>query len=215
MNYIDIINNSRGWARKGAEGFLTVVHNPVFDMDTQQEDYRYSIPSLLGREIVSKQAAPVVDDLDARYDRLQQRTSRTSSSITSNNFTQALAQAYRNIGIKDENLIKILVGKDALETGWGKSVIGQNNFGNITTGSDWTGQYVEHHNRRNGQTYKFRSYSSPDEYARDSWRLLSNRYGIKEGDTIEVVRQKLNKGGYAEEGYGDGFSRICRQIGAV
>jgi hypothetical protein len=35
MNYIDIINKSRGWARKGAEGFLTVVPNPVFDMDTQ------------------------------------------------------------------------------------------------------------------------------------------------------------------------------------
>lgn len=108
-----------------------------------------------------------------------------------------LRQAYRNVGVTNENMLDILVSQDGLESSWGRSPSGKYNYGNITTGSSWTGDYVvsrDHDEKGNPIKQKFRSYASMDQYAKDKWRLLRRLYKIDENDDIDTFSTKLLSG---------------------
>jgi flagellum-specific peptidoglycan hydrolase FlgJ len=53
-----------------------------------------------------------------------------------------MTAAYKRQGLND-NAIKNLIAKNALESAWGKSAQGDYNFGNITAGKSWKGRIVE------------------------------------------------------------------------
>ena len=71
--------------------------------------------------------------------------------------------------------IRMLVSQDALESAWGRSAQGKFNFGNLTTGAKWQGDYVTGNDKNaKGEAIKqkFRSYNSMDEYAADKVQFL-------------------------------------------
>ncbi len=111
-----------------------------------------------------------------------------------------LASSYRRAGITNENAIKMLIAQDALESGWGRSAQGRFNFGNLTTGSSWKGNYVtgnDHNAAGQPIKQKFRSYNSMDEYARDKVQFLQRLYDFNQNDDIATFTAKLggkNKG---------------------
>ena len=77
-----------------------------------------------------------------------------------------LINAYKKAGITNDNAIRMLLAQDALESSWGKSAQGKYNFGNLTTGSSWKGDYVTGNDKNaKGEAIKqkFRSYNSMDE----------------------------------------------------
>jgi flagellum-specific peptidoglycan hydrolase FlgJ len=80
-----------------------------------------------------------------------------------------MTAAYKRQGLND-NAIKNLIAKNALESGWGRSAQGDYNYGNLTTGSSWTGRYVQgndHDADGNQISQKFRAYDSIDDYVKD------------------------------------------------
>lgn len=111
-----------------------------------------------------------------------------------------LINAYKKAGITNDNAIRMLLAQDALESSWGKSAQGKYNFGNLTTGSSWKGNYVTGNDKNaKGEAIKqkFRSYNSMDEYAADKIQFLKRLYDFDENDDINKFVAKLtgsNKG---------------------
>lgn len=111
-----------------------------------------------------------------------------------------LINAYKKAGITNDNAIRMLLAQDALESSWGKSAQGKYNFGNLTTGSSWKGDYVTGNDKNaKGEAIKqkFRSYNSTDEYAADKIQFLKRLYDFDENDDINKFVAKLtgsNKG---------------------
>lgn len=111
-----------------------------------------------------------------------------------------LTNAYKRAGITNDNAIRMLVSQDALESAWGRSAQGKFNFGNLTTGAKWKGDYVTGNDKNaKGEAIKqkFRSYNSMDEYAADKVQFLKRLYDFDENDNINKFVAKLtgsNKG---------------------
>lgn len=111
-----------------------------------------------------------------------------------------LTNAYKRAGITNDNAIRMLVSQDALESAWGRSAQGKFNFGNLTTGAKWQGDYVTGNDKNaKGEAIKqkFRSYNSMDEYAADKVQFLKRLYDFDENDNINKFVAKLtgsNKG---------------------
>lgn len=128
-----------------------------------------------------------------------------------------LTNAYKRAGITNDNAIRMLVSQDALESAWGRSAQGKFNFGNLTTGAKWQGDYVtgnDHDAAGNPIKQKFRSYNSMDEYAADKVQFLKRLYDFEENDDINKFVAKLtgsNKGKrrYAEaRNYADTLKKV-------
>lgn len=128
-----------------------------------------------------------------------------------------LTNAYKRAGITNDNAIRMLVSQDALESAWGRSAQGKFNFGNLTTGAKWKGDYVtgnDHDAAGNPIKQKFRSYNSMDEYAADKVQFLKRLYDFDENDNINKFVAKLtgsNKGKrrYAEaRNYADTLKKV-------
>lgn len=141
--------------------------------------------------------------------------------MSKNEWTNQLIQAYRKLRIS-ENGIRNLVAKNALESGWGQHAQGRFNYGNITTGSSWTGDYVngrDHDAKGNPIQNKFRSYNSLEEFAADEVAFLSRLYDFNDNDDIDTFLSKLqggNKGGrnYASDPkYKDKVKKIYNNLG--
>lgn len=115
-------------------------------------------------------------------------------------WTAELINAYKKAGITNDNAIRMLLAQDALESSWGRSAQGKYNFGNLTTGSSWKGDYVTGNDKNaKGEAIKqkFRSYNSMDEYAADKIQFLKRLYDFDENDDINKFVAKLtgsNKG---------------------
>lgn len=115
-------------------------------------------------------------------------------------WTTELINAYKRAGITNDNAIRMLLAQDALESSWGKSAQGKYNFGNLTTGAKWKGDYVTGNDKNaKGEAIKqkFRSYNSMDEYAADKVQFLKRLYDFDENDDINKFVAKLtgsNKG---------------------
>lgn len=115
-------------------------------------------------------------------------------------WTTELINAYKKAGITNDNAIRMLLAQDTLESSWGKSAQGKYNFGNLTTGSSWKGDYVTGNDKNaKGEAIKqkFRSYNSMDEYAADKIQFLKRLYDFDENDDINKFVAKLtgsNKG---------------------
>ena len=116
--------------------------------------------------------------------------------MSKNEWANQLAAAYRSLNIS-ENGIRNLVAKNALESGWGQKAQGTFNYGNITTGSSWTGAYVngrDHDANGNPIRNKFRSYNSMQEFAADEVALLKRLYDFNQDDDIDTFLSKLQGG---------------------
>lgn len=115
-------------------------------------------------------------------------------------WTTELINAYKRAGITNDNAVRMLLAQDALESSWGRSAQGKYNFGNLTTGSSWKGDYVTGNDKNaKGEAIKqkFRSYNSMDEYAADKIQFLKRLYDFDENDDINKFVAKLtgsNKG---------------------
>lgn len=126
--------------------------------------------------------------------------------IPKNDWVKQLSEAYRKYNVS-ENGIRNLIAKNALESNWGKSAQGRYNYGNITTGSSWKGNYVnghDHDGKGNPIRNKFRSYNTMEEFAKDEIDFLKRLYDFDDSDDIDTFIHKLqggNKGGrrYAED----------------
>lgn len=109
--------------------------------------------------------------------------------------------ALQNRGI-DAKYAKWLAAQDALESGWGKSQgAKRNNYGNITTGSSWTGDSFigdDHDAQNRPITQRFRAYSSVEDYIEDKLDLLqSNRYKSAFIGNVDNFIDRVFNSGYA------------------
>ena len=145
----------------------------------------------------------------------------TSPYRDRNKWISDLTQAYRRAGITNDNALKMLIAQDALESAWGRSAQGKFNFGNLTTGAKWKGNYVTGDDKNaRGQAIKqkFRSYNSIDEYAVDKLQFLKRLYDFDENDDINKFTAKLtgsNKGKrrYAEAtNYADSLTKVFNRF---
>ncbi|KTC40159.1 flagellar assembly peptidoglycan hydrolase FlgJ [Pseudomonas sp. ABAC61] len=134
-------------------------------------------------------------------------------------------QAAKRIGVDP----RYLVAQAALETGWGKSVMRQqdgrssHNLFGIKAGSSWQGGQARAITSefRNGQMVKetaaFRSYDSYQDSFHDLVTLLqsNNRYQevLKVADKPEQFVRELQKAGYATDpDYASKISQIAKQM---
>jgi flagellar protein FlgJ len=115
-----------------------------------------------------------------------------------------LEEAGRQLGVSP----KLLLAHAALETGWGRSVVGNNLFG-IKAGASWAGSAVTTmtHEVEGGQTVShqasFRAYPTLDAAVQDFVALISNspryRAVIGVGDDAAAYGHGLLAGGYATD----------------
>ncbi|WP_248802268.1 flagellar assembly peptidoglycan hydrolase FlgJ [Pseudomonas sp. MWU13-2100] len=134
-------------------------------------------------------------------------------------------QAARRIGVDP----RYLVAQAALETGWGKSVMRQqdgsssHNLFGIKAGSSWQGPQARAITSefKNGQMVKetadFRSYASYQDSFHDLVTMLqsNNRYQdvLKSADKPEQFVRELQKAGYATDpDYASKISQIAKQM---
>lgn len=151
-------------------------------------------------------AEPVINKPVASKPVTNKPVTKTANSTWKSPYTNKkqwsteLINAYKKAGITNDNAIRMLLAQDALESSWGKSAQGKYNFGNLTTGSSWKGDYVTGNDKNaKGEAIKqkFRSYNSMDEYAADKIQFLKRLYDFDENDDINKFVAKLtgsNKG---------------------
>lgn len=151
-------------------------------------------------------AEPVINKSVASKSVTDKPVTKTANSTWKSPYTNRkqwsteLINAYKKAGITNDNAIRMLLAQDALESSWGKSAQGKYNFGNLTTGSSWKGDYVTGNDKNaKGEAIKqkFRSYNSMDEYAADKIQFLKRLYDFDENDDINKFVAKLtgsNKG---------------------
>jgi flagellar protein FlgJ len=123
-------------------------------------------------------------------------------------FSQKLMPLLQKAGEQLGVSPKILLAQTAIETGWGRSVVGNNLFG-IKAGSSWTGAKVDAatHEYENGQlvsiTDGFRAYPNAEASVQDFVSLVQNspRYRAALGKADDVVgyAQALIAGGWATD----------------
>lgn len=140
--------------------------------------------------------------------------------MSRNEWVNQLAQAYRDLQVS-ENGIRNLIAKNALESGWGQNAQGTFNYGNITTGSSWTGAHVngrDHDANGNPIRNKFRSYDSIQQFAADEIALLKRLYNFNQDDDIDTFLSKLqggNSGGYryaADPDYKTNVKKVYKSL---
>lgn len=151
-------------------------------------------------------AEPVINKPVASKSVTDKPVTKTANSTWKSPYTNKkqwsteLINAYKKAGITNDNAIRMLLAQDALESSWGRSAQGKYNFGNLTTGSSWKGNYVTGNDKNaKGEAIKqkFRSYNSMDEYAADKIQFLKRLYDFDENDDINKFVAKLtgsNKG---------------------
>lgn len=151
-------------------------------------------------------AEPVINKPVASKSVTDKPVTKTANSTWKSPYTNKkqwsteLINAYKKAGITNDNAIRMLLAQDALESSWGRSAQGKYNFGNLTTGSSWKGDYVTGNDKNaKGEAIKqkFRSYNSMDEYAADKVQFLKRLYDFDENDDINKFVAKLtgsNKG---------------------
>lgn len=208
--------------RKGQTGMRFVSYTPVSNPTVEFTDitnpinpfseYNYSTTYNKPEALV----VPIRDnDVVATDDVVVDKPTAVASKVVVNNTANStwkspyrdrskwvadLTSAYKRAGITNNNAIKMLLAQDALESGWGKSAQGKFNFGNLTTGAKWKGDYVDGRDKNaKGEAIKqrFRSYNSMDEYAADKIQFLKRLYDFNENDDINKFTAKLtgaNKG---------------------
>ena len=133
----------------------------------------------------------------------------TSPYRDRNKWVSDLTQAYRRAGITNDNALKMLIAQDALESAWGRSAQGKFNFGNLTTGAKWKGDYVTGDDKNaKGQAIKqkFRSYNSIDEYAADKLQFLRRLYDFDENDDIDKFVAKLTGSNRGKRRYAEAIN---------
>jgi flagellar protein FlgJ len=123
-------------------------------------------------------------------------------------FTQKLAPLLEKAGQQLGVSPKILLAQTAIETGWGRSVVGNNLFG-IKAGSSWPGPQVTAatHEYENGQYVaiqdSFRAYPSAEASVQDFVSLVSNsnryRAALGSGGDVAAYAQGLLSGGWATD----------------
>jgi len=170
---------------------------PVRDTDeTDVVANNHTVEPVINKSVASK---PVTDK--PVTDKPVTANSTWKSPYTNRKqWSTELINAYKKAGITNDNAIRMLLAQDALESSWGKSAQGKYNFGNLTTGSSWKGDYVTGNDKNaKGEAIKqkFRSYNSMDEYAADKIQFLKRLYDFDENDDINKFVAKLtgsNKG---------------------
>ncbi|HWB51613.1 MAG TPA: glucosaminidase domain-containing protein [Stellaceae bacterium] len=115
-----------------------------------------------------------------------------------------LQQAGQQLGVSP----KILLAQTAIETGWGRSVVGNNLFG-IKAGASWTGAKVDAatHEYEDGRlisiTDAFRAYPSAEASVQDFVALVRNspryRAVLGKGEDSVGYAQALIAGGWATD----------------
>jgi peptidoglycan hydrolase FlgJ len=132
-----------------------------------------------------------------------------------------LVEAGRELGVSP----RILLAHAALETGWGRSVVGNNLFG-IKAGPSWQGGQVTTltHEVEDGERVSreaaFRAYPSLDASVQDFVALVGGnpRYQglIGSGDDVEAYGQSLIAGGYATDtDYGAKLEAVAAEAAAA
>tara|TARA_R110002110_G_scaffold37601_2_gene124027 strand:- start:5808 stop:7445 length:1638 start_codon:yes stop_codon:yes gene_type:complete len=122
-------------------------------------------------------------------------------------FVSAVYNAARAIGLPDTQA-RVAAAQAALETGYGRSVKGNNYFG-IKAGSSWSGPtqnfktWEDVGGKRVNITDKFRSYKSPKESLRDWASLMERRFpDVMKATTFKDAVSGLRagkRGGYATD----------------
>ena len=195
INYKDITNPTNPFSEYN---FNTVYDKPealvVPVRDTEETDVVANNPTVepvINKPVASK---PVTDKP------VTANSTWKSPYTNRKQWATELINAYKKAGITNDNAIRMLLAQDALESSWGKSAQGKYNFGNLTTGSSWKGNYVTGNDKNaKGEAIKqkFRSYNSMDEYAADKVQFLKRLYDFDENDDINKFVAKLtgsNKG---------------------
>lgn len=164
---------------------------PVRDTDETDVANNPTVEPVINKPVASK---PVTDKP------VTANSTWKSPYTNRRQWSTELINAYKKAGITNDNAIRMLLAQDALESSWGKSAQGKYNFGNLTTGSSWKGDYVtgnDKNARGEAIKQKFRSYNSMDEYAADKIQFLKRLYDFDENDDINKFVAKLtgsNKG---------------------
>lgn len=166
---------------------------PVRDTDETDVANNPTVEPVINKPVASKSVTdkPVTKTANSTW---------KSPYTNRKQWSTELINAYKKAGITNDNAIRMLLAQDALESSWGKSAQGKYNFGNLTTGSSWKGDYVTGNDKNaKGEAIKqkFRSYNSMDEYAADKIQFLKRLYDFDENDDINKFVAKLtgsNKG---------------------
>ena len=195
----------------------TDITNPINPFSEYNYNTTYDKPEALVvpvkdeapvEEVINKPESPIITPVANRPIASKPVTNKpvTANSTWKSPYTNRkqwateLINAYKKAGITNDNAIRMLLAQDALESSWGKSAQGKYNFGNLTTGSSWKGDYVTGNDKNaKGEAIKqkFRSYNSMDEYAADKIQFLKRLYDFDENDDINKFVAKLtgsNKG---------------------
>lgn len=203
IDYTDITNPTNPFSEYN---FNTVYDKPEALVVPTRED---SKPNTVEEpDVVANNptAEPVINKPVASKPVTDKPVTKTANSTWKSPYTNRkqwsteLIDAYKKAGITNDNAIRMLLAQDALESSWGKSAQGKYNFGNLTTGSSWKGDYVTGNDKNaKGEAIKqkFRSYNSMDEYAADKIQFLKRLYDFDENDDINKFVAKLtgsNKG---------------------
>lgn len=162
---------------------------------------------------LSKEETQTPGEATEEQETEEQETTSTSTkppTLEPGTWKAELWAAYKRQGCSD-TLARNLVGQDALETGWGRSTVGDYNYGNIKAGGSWKGAIKRADDDKPNEA--FRSYNSIDEYAADKVRLIRNRYHVTDNDSPAEFAQKMKQGGYAtSRTYAENLIKVIKSV---
>jgi flagellar protein FlgJ len=192
-------NGMRPLAAAVAQGAITPGAGAALALMTQMNP---KLASMFGAGANSQAGVNASTQLPSNH------SSGAASSEEMAAFTQKLMPLLQHAGQQLGMSPKILLAQAAIETGWGRSVVGNNLFG-IKAGSSWAGQKVEAatHEYQDGQmvsiTDAFRAYPNIEASVQDFVSLIQNspryRAALGWGDDVASYAENLLAGGWATD----------------
>lgn len=185
---------------------------PIEDPKPSEESLNWKV---VNSDIVGKTQDPIQQDVPVQTNNYTTSTTSKKSWINpykgnKNKWIADITAAYKRIGLND-NAIKNLITKNALESGYGTHAQGDFNFGNLTTGRSWKGRFVNgRDSNANGQAIKqkFRAYDSLDDYVKDEVQFLTSLYDFNQDDDFQTFSHKLQGANKAGRKYAEASSYV-------
>lgn len=174
------------------------------ELQTFKESLRGSTPGLAGNQVTKFNRPAIAPGSLQLPPTVGMGTPSKSNQLGRNSKFNAVLQAARKAGASEPEAL-LMASQWALESGWGKSQSGKNNFFGIKAKPGQPGTMVktwEDYGSGPVTEYaKFRDYATPEEGLRDRLKLTAQpRYrGVKSAQTAAEAIEAVKRGGYATD----------------
>lgn len=205
-NFGDYLQRKQGWTQIAQQGMKFATYDAVRPPQqvgvTELPSYQTILPTFYKQYEQQQQQSQQITNKPVTqlwYENLGMPQQQQDYRQFTNKFIQTMYDAYKRKGLSDNQAL-VLASQDALETGYGKSLSGKNNFGGIKGKGTLRKTKEEINGKLVSTVASFKDFNSLDDYVESKIKLIGgSKYRALDTDDPATIISSIIKGGYATD----------------